>query len=307
MTIPAYNLSSSHVPVRGRFAPSPTGSLHLGSLVAALGSYLIAKQAGGEWLVRIEDLDPPREIEGSSKQILQTLEAFSLHWDGPIVYQSQRNTLYQQKYRELIEQQIVYQCSCSRKIIENRNKGIYDGFCRDKNLSFDSEGASRIVFAKGYDQFEDHLLGHCCFQSAFDQQDFVIKRRDGLFAYQLAVVVDDIEQGINQIVRGKDILDSTPRQNFIYHCFKKPLPDYYHLPLVLDDTGGKLCKRFKSPRIEESKATELLLGALTHLGQKIEPGMQQATPEELINFYTHNWQTDDLVASLKQNTMTGIQ
>ncbi len=284
------NTASSDKPWIGRFAPSPTGPLHLGSLVAAVASYMITKQKGGLWLVRIEDLDPPREVAGASQSILISLEDFGLFWDGEVVYQSQRNALYQQRFEELIEQKIVYRCDCSRKMVEARGQGVYDGFCRDRGLHAKSDQASRVKFLSGFEDFDDQILGSCQFKSALDKQDFVVKRRDGLFAYQLAVVADDIEQGINHIVRGQDILDSTPRQNFLYHCFAETRPSYYHLPLVRDNSGEKLSKRQGALAVDKHRATKLLLKAVQHLGQNIDPHMTDSKPIEIINYYEKNWQ-----------------
>ncbi len=280
----------------GRFAPSPTGALHLGSLVAAVASYMIVKQSNGDWLVRIEDIDQPREVPGAAKQILQTLEDFGLHWDRPVVYQSQRNELYHQAFEELISNGFVYHCDCSRKTVEIRNNGVYDQHCRTLKKALSANIASRVRFNSSYLKFDDQILGECEFSSAADKQDFVIKRRDGLFAYQLAVVVDDIEQGVNQVVRGVDILDSTPRQNYLYACLNKTPPIYYHLPLVLDGEGNKESKRFQSPKIEKQFATKLLIKAFAHLGQTIEQQMYDATPEELIEYFRLHWVTEKIAA-----------
>ena len=288
------NTASGDKPWIGRFAPSPTGPLHLGSLVAAVASYMIAKQKGGLWLVRIEDLDPPREVAGASQSILTSLEDFGLFWDGEVVYQGQRNALYQQRLEEIIEQKIVYQCDCSRKMIAARSQGVYGGFCRDRGLHADSGQALRVKFPSGFEVFNDQILGPCQFKSVLDRQDFVIKRRDGMFAYQLAVVADDIEQGINHIVRGQDIIDSTPRQNFLYHCFAETKPGYYHLPLVRDNSGEKLSKGQGASAVDKRHATKLLLKALQHLGQNIDFHMLDSKPIEIINYYEKNWQLDKL-------------
>jgi len=287
----------------GRFAPSPTGDLHLGSLVAAVASYMIAKHQGGQWLVRIEDLDPPREIKGATKSILTSLEDFGLFWDGSVTYQSQRNVIYHQRLEELISLKFVYQCDCSRRMIEDRNHGIYDGFCRLKSLKSKTDRAIRIKFSSGFETFDDRLLGKCQFDSEADKQDFIIKRRDGLFAYQLAVVADDIEQNINHVVRGKDILDSTPRQNFLYHCFGLAAPEYFHVPLVKDKSGIKFSKRSAAEPVKKDQATELLLKALTHLGQSVEREMLDAEPIEIIRYYEEHWQLEKLIrrASIDSN------
>jgi len=282
---------SNNKPWIGRFAPSPTGLLHLGSLAAALASYMIAKQNNGRWLVRIEDIDRPREVAGSSKSILDSLEVFALHWDDSIVYQSQRNPIYQQRFDELMEKDLIYQCECSRKQIESRSSQGYDGFCRKKSLPVKKGQATRIKFASGFEIFDDQILGRCEFSSSSDKQDFIIKRRDGLFAYQLAVVADDIEQGVNHIVRGSDILDSTPRQNFLYQCFDRPSPVYYHIPLVKNSDGTKLSKQESALALDEKSATPILLKALKHLGQVVDDQMYYASPQEIVAHFELHWQT----------------
>ncbi len=283
---------SSSKPWIGRFAPSPSGPLHLGSLVAALASFFIAKQNAGTWLVRIEDIDLPRTVKGSAKSILDCLELFGLHWDGEIIYQSQRNELYQEKFEQLKKQNRLYQCDCSRKDILERSQGTYDDFCSARSLSSAKEQATRIKFSDGFQTFNDQILTRCQFNSKADRQDYIIKRRDGLFAYQLAVVVDDMEQGVNHVVRGQDILDSTPRQNFIYHCFSKEPPLYYHLPLVKNKQGIKFSKRSGALALDKNRVTAILLEALDHLGQKIDHQMQSASAEEIVNYFIKHWQSD---------------
>jgi len=242
--------------------------------------------------VRIEDLDPPREIKGSTESILRSLEDFGLYWDGEVTYQSQRSHFYQQKLSELTQSSFVYPCDCSRKTMRQRNSGIYDAFCRQRKVSVNVEHALRIKFEKGFEEFNDEIEGLCRFYSETDKQDFVIKRRDGLFAYQFAVVADDLEQGVDHIVRGKDIIDSTPRQNFLYHCFGRTVPIYYHLPLVSDSDGIKFSKRSGAIGIDKEHASELLLTALSHLNQPVDPHLSLGSPEEIINYYLKNWQTD---------------
>ena len=276
----------------GRFAPSPTGPLHLGSLVSAISSYMIAKQGGGRWLVRIEDLDPPREVAGATQSILNSLEDFGLYWDGEIAYQSQRSEIYRQFLEELKQRSIVYPCDCSRRTIEARNNGVYDGYCRERKVSTDAAHALRIKFEHGFETFYDQIKGPCIFHSSADKQDFVIKRRDGLFAYQLAVVADDIEQGIDHVVRGMDIIDSTPRQNYLYHCVNKAPPDYFHIPLVSDEYGVKFSKRSGSVGIDTAKATEILLTAFSHLNQPVESFLSDAAVDEIIEYYLEHWRTD---------------
>ncbi|MCF6193142.1 MAG: tRNA glutamyl-Q(34) synthetase GluQRS [Kangiellaceae bacterium] len=278
----------------GRFAPSPTGPLHLGSLVAAIASYMIAKHNGGRWLVRIEDLDPPREVEGATHSILRSLEDFGLHWDGEIIYQSHRSEIYLQFLEELKQRSVVYPCDCSRRTIEGRNSGIYDGYCRERLVSTAAEYALRIKFDGGFEAFYDQINGQCKFKSRADTQDFIIKRRDGLFAYQLAVVADDIDQGIDHVVRGMDIIDSTPRQNYLYYRLNKAIPDYFHIPLVSDEYGVKFSKRSGSVGIDKAHATELLLTAFSHLNQPVESFLSDANVDEIIKHYFEHWQTDVL-------------
>jgi glutamyl-Q tRNA(Asp) synthetase len=294
---------SLNTPWVGRFAPSPSGPLHLGSLVAALASFFIAKQRGGQWLLRIEDLDPPRVVEGADQSILQSLEDFGLEWDGPVVYQSHNFARYQTRLMELMEKSIVYGCDCSRKQVEERTGGSYDGYCKERGLlsvSGDKSIAYRVDFSDGKHQFNDQVQGLCEFSSPSDCHDFIIKRKDGLYAYQLAVVCDDIEQGVNHVVRGYDILDSTPRQNFLYQCFAQAEPIYFHIPLVKNDMGIKFSKSAGSQAIESNKASELLVTALGHLGQKTEAAMLTAKPRELIAHFVKHWQTENLPSNLNR-------
>ncbi len=284
----------------GRFAPSPTGDLHLGSLVAAVASYLVAKSKAGKWLVRIEDLDRPREVKGASKSILACLENFGLYWDGEVEYQSQRNKLYQERIDQLIDEELVYQCCCSRKDILNRNNGIYDGYCRQHKFVALKENAYRIKFGGDHHEFDDQILGKCCFNSSADKQDFIVRRRGGLFAYQLAVVADDIDQGINHVVRGEDILDSTPRQNYLYDLFKLPSPLYFHLPLVKGQDGSKMSKQAGALGLRNKETSEQLLKALKHLGQKIDPFMNDAKPSEIIRYFEKHWSLNYLIDKTKE-------
>ncbi|WP_251358293.1 tRNA glutamyl-Q(34) synthetase GluQRS [Kangiella sp. TOML190] len=272
-------------PVIGRFAPSPSGPLHFGSLIAAVGSYLIAKANGGKWLVRIEDIDPPREVAGAADQILRQLEAFGFEWDGEVLYQSTRLDRYEEILNDLKLQDLVYACDCTRKqIFAQREDRIYTNVCADKNLAATKidDVAWRMRHGKADYSFNDGIQGHCQFDQSIYDEDFIIKRKDGLIAYQLAVVVDDIDQGINQIVRGLDILDSTPRQLRLYEALKATPPDYYHLPLALDKNGDKLCKQHGAKAIEAENASELLIKALEFLGYGVEACSQDSIPQEIL-------------------------
>lgn len=279
---------------RGRFAPSPSGNLHFGSLVAALGSYLIAKSQSGEWLVRIEDIDPPREVAGAATAILKTLEAFGLEWDGQVLYQSQRLDHYQKVLQQLSRLGVTYSCDCTRSQIQARSQGVYDGFCRNRSGQKQQKSAIRLRFSADFSQFSDEILGQCQFSSPADLQDFIIRRRDGLFAYQLAVVVDDIAQGINHVVRGADILDSTPRQNSLYHYLEHSPPRYYHLPLVIDPQGQKFSKQRLSPAIQPERAAQHLSMALKHLGQNPPAELAGEKPAEVLAWAVSHFQCQSI-------------
>ncbi len=278
----------------GRFAPTPSGALHFGSLVAALGSYLIARHQGGKWLVRIEDLDPPREVAGAADEILRTLQAFGFEWDETVVYQSQRHFLYQQLLHRLTATKATYPCYCSRKQILKRNSGIYDGHCRNQLDEQNAEHAIRLKFNQNFAGFYDQIFGDCQFLDAVDLQDFVVRRRDGLFAYQLAVVADDIQQGVNHVARGADILDSTPRQNFIYHCVGVETPQYFHLPLVVDAKGEKLSKQKLSSALSVERVNQHLVAALNHLGQQAPQELCTTSAKEILAWGIKNWRLENV-------------
>jgi len=274
----------------GRFAPTPSGPLHFGSLVAALASYLDAKAHDGLWLLRIEDIDPPREQPGASAQILQTLEDFDLYWDGEVFYQSQQNERYQACVDQLLQQGLAYYCQCSRKQL--RDHPIYPNWCRIKPPELTADCAVRIQ-TQGLFSIEDRIQGTCSWQ--MDKLgDFIIQRRDKLFAYQLAVVLDDAEQDINQIVRGYDILESTPRQLQLIDYLKLPKPDYAHIPVITNHIGQKLSKQNLAPGITPEDRRQLLLRALQALGlisaMGIEKNILTATYAELLQWAIQQWQ-----------------
>ncbi|MBH8581236.1 tRNA glutamyl-Q(34) synthetase GluQRS [Bisbaumannia pacifica] len=259
---------------RGRFAPTPSGPLHFGSLVAALGSYLDARQAGGDWLLRIEDIDPPRCPAGASDTILRQLEAFGLHWEGPVHYQSDRHDAYQAALERLIDQGLAYPCSCSRK--QWRDHPIYPGWCRDGVREPDRPVAWRLRSDLGLRpvDWQDRLFGAQRFDPA-TLGDVVLKRKDGLWAYQLAVVVDDAAQGITDIVRGHDLLDNTPWQRQLQAALGLPEPRYLHLPLILGADGQKLSKQNLAPALpwEGPEVRRLLHRALEALDQAPAAGL----------------------------------
>lgn len=262
---------------RGRFAPSPTGELHFGSLVAAVGSYLDAKAQGGEWIVRIEDVDTTRCTMESATSILKTLEKFGFRWDGPILYQSRRSARYQEILESLIQKGMAYGCACSRKDLASNPKSIdgaplYLGRCRQGIPEGTQIRSHRLRVPDADISFTDRIQGTVTQNLEKDVGDFVIKRADGLFAYQLAVVVDDIDQGITDIVRGVDLLDSTPRQIWLYQCLNAEPPAYAHLPLAVNAQLEKLSKQTYAPSIANGDPIPLLNRVLHFLGLAPLPG-----------------------------------
>ena len=265
------SLQTPHVPTSiqhsyvGRFAPSPSGPLHFGSLVAALGSYLRARSQGGKWLVRIEDIDPPREIANSANKILNTLTTYGLKWDEDILYQSQRVEAYQDKINQLLTNDQAYYCQCSRKQIQTMG-GTYDGRCGQLKIPY-RQGAVRIRNPIGIHCFQDLNMGEISLDTAFASEDFIIKRSDGLYAYQLAVVMDDAYQGITEVVRGCDLLHPTCRQVSLFSLLEYKAPLWLHLPLVCHAPGIKLSKQNHAQALDTLQPQSSLNAALAFLGQ----------------------------------------
>ncbi|AIC22382.1 MULTISPECIES: tRNA glutamyl-Q(34) synthetase GluQRS [Pseudomonas] len=271
----------------GRFAPTPSGHLHFGSLVAALASYLDARAAGGRWLLRMEDLDPPREEPGAQAAILKALESYGFEWDGEMVRQSERHAAYAEVLDRLFNQGLAYACTCSRKQLEPYH-GIYPGLCRNAGHS-QEDAAIRLRVPELEYRFTDRVQGEFRQHLGRDVGDFVIRRRDGLYAYQLAVVLDDAWQGVTDIVRGADLLDSTPRQLYLQELLGLPQPRYLHVPLITQPDGHKLGKSYRSPPLAEDQATPLLLRALRALGQKTDSEMVHASPREVLSWGIEHW------------------
>jgi len=259
------------VPVVGRFAPSPTGDLHFGSLVSAVGSYLEARRAGGLWLLRIEDIDPPREVAGSADRIIEDLNSLGLVPDGPVLYQSSRLEAYQRAVDQLLEKGLAYPCACSRKDLSASGK--YAGTCRNGLPPGKNPRSIRFRVEAGVCAFEDRLQGFVSDSPADIGGDFIIKRADGLFAYQLAVVVDDDFQGVTQVVRGADLLDSTSRQICLQKALGLVSPDYMHLPVVISADGKKLSKRIQTDPVKRQEPASAVGQALKFLGQNPPPGL----------------------------------
>ncbi|MGL5148805.1 MAG: tRNA glutamyl-Q(34) synthetase GluQRS, partial [Plesiomonas shigelloides] len=240
-----------------------SGSLHFGSLIAALGSYLRAKNLQGRWLVRMEDLDPPREVPGAADDILRTLECFGLHWDGPVLYQSTRLDAYQAKIDALLKSGDAYYCQCTRKQIQTLG-GVYQGHCRELGLS---RGAVRIHNRSRINPFDDVLMGHIKVDQGFAAEDFILKRSDGLFAYQLAVVMDDALSGVTEVVRGADLIETSVRQLSLFRQFGEKAPQFLHLPLACAEPGFKLSKQNHATPVDKTKPLPALRAALRFLGQ----------------------------------------
>jgi len=305
------NPSSPADGYRGRFAPSPTGPLHAGSLLAALGSWLDARKNGGKWLLRIEDLDTPRCIPGAEQQIQAQLLACGLSWDEELTYQSQRQDLYQAALERLAGLNLLYPCTCSRQTIANalaelgvltaRNQEmVYPGTCRPNSAEVHSPAlfntfkvAWRLALPQYcHIEFEDLARGHQSQDLNQEVGDFVLRRNDGLFIYQLAVVVDDAQQGITHIVRGEDLLSNTARQIHLQTVLGYDTPQYMHLPLVLDEHGEKLSKQTLATQIntkDEKYALTELRKAAQHLGLRDLPDGENITIAEWLLAATRAW------------------
>lgn len=280
----------------GRFAPSPTGPLHFGSLVAAVASYLEARVHNGRWLIRIEDIDPPREQEGATDRILTALDRYGFEWDGDVIYQSASRDAHLQAIQELIESGQAYCCDCSRRDLADFPRGplgiIYPGTCRDRSVA--GEAAIRVRTRPKDIAFEDRLQGRSVQNIERDSGDFIIHRRDGLIAYQLAVVVDDHLQNITDVVRGIDLLDSTARQLWLQELLGYEHPTYAHIPVITHPDGDKFSKLTGAPGLPVDSVAPLLVQALESL--------QQAPPSELArealpavwNWALENWQLGKL-------------
>ncbi|MBD9426648.1 tRNA glutamyl-Q(34) synthetase GluQRS [Pseudomonas sp. PDM15] len=271
----------------GRFAPTPSGYLHFGSLVAALASYLDARSVGGQWLLRMEDLDPPREVPGAQDAILRSLELYGFEWDGEQVRQSERHHEYAALIERLFSQGLAYACTCSRKQLEGSG-GIYPGTCRNAGHA-DFESAIRLRVPELEYRFTDRVQGEFRQHLGREVGDFVIRRKDGLFAYQLAVVLDDAWQGVTDVVRGADLLDSTPRQLYLQELLGLPQPRYLHVPLIIQPDGHKLGKSYRSPPLPADQAPPLLTRALRALGQQPPAELAGATPHEVLAWGIAHW------------------
>ncbi|MDD5320974.1 MAG: tRNA glutamyl-Q(34) synthetase GluQRS [Methylococcales bacterium] len=269
----------------GRFAPSPTGPLHLGSLYTALASFLQARSRHGKWLLRIDDLDTPRNIKGSADSILKTLDAFGLHWDDSVVYQSQHLGIYDEILDKLAKNKLVYPCSCSRKTLT----AIYSGLCRNKQSPRNSPYSLRIKTDERIISFDDELQGLISHNLALQHGDFILKRKDRIIAYQFAVVIDDDRQQVNHIVRGFDLLESTPRQIYLQKTLGIATPGYMHVPVIIDEQGYKLSKQTRATAVDVRTPEAVIFGLLKLLKQNPPRELQHAPSTEQLNWAIDHW------------------
>ena len=286
----------------GRFAPSPTGPLHFGSLVAAVASFLDARAAAGTWLVRIEDVDTPRTVPGAAEDILRTLEAFGLRWDGEVEWQSHRAAHYERALESLRARGLTYPCRCSRREIADSGLvglegAVYPGTCRALALPSGPGLAERLRVDEQPVAFEDRVQGRIEHSIARDIGDFVLKRRDGLHAYQLAVVVDDALRGVTDVVRGADLLWSTPRQVALQRHLGYPTPRYLHFPVATHASGEKLSKQTRAPALDAAEAAPVLAAALAFLGQA---PIAAGSPAEMLAEAARQWHPDRIARRAAQ-------
>ena len=279
---------------RGRFAPTPSGPLHFGSLIAATGSYLQAKSHRGEWLLRIDDIDPPREQKGAADGILKTLEGFGFEWDSEVLYQSTRTQRYQEAVDELIQQNIAYACSCSRKALiknaeQTKSGTVYPGFCRNKSLNITPKTSTRLRCDNESIRFEDLIQGNQCIDMEKHIGDFILQRRDRLFSYHLASGIDDVEQKITEVIRGADLLNCTPCHIHVQHRLNLPSPHYHHLPLAINGAGQKFSKQTHASPIEVKDSVVLLYNALKFLGQEPPIHLTDSSQKDIWEWAESNW------------------
>ncbi|MFQ3248619.1 MAG: glutamyl-Q tRNA(Asp) synthetase [Glaciecola sp.] len=287
----------------GRFAPSPSGPLHFGSLICALVSFLHARQANGAWLVRIEDVDTTRVKAGADQTILSQLQAHGMQWDGETLYQTARNKAYQHALDTLREKQLVYACSCTRQEIKSKGK-YYTGTCRDRGLPFEGN-AIRLINNCTDSSFIDLHLGTVEVDPSFCSEDICIKRKDGLFAYNLAVVLDDIAQKVSHIVRGADLIDTTIQQQQIYRLLGEKAPKYFHLPAICIEHGRKLSKQNHAAPIQNNQASVNLICAFKIIGLSTDTLDENMPVDGLIQWAIENW-SPNLLAKRREILFSGI-
>jgi glutamyl-Q tRNA(Asp) synthetase len=270
---------------RGRFAPSPTGDLHFGSLVAAVGSFLQARSRAGKWLIRMEDLDPPREVAGSAERIIADLAAFGMVSDEPVIYQSNRLPVYERLLRNLLESKLAFQCGCSRRDLPD--SGIYPGTCRQGIPKGRIARSVRLISDSAHIEIHDAIQGIYSQDLEHEVGDFIIRRGDGLIAYQLATPVDDAWQRITEVVRGADLLASTPRQIHVQRMLGLPTPAYAHLPVVMNKDGNKLSKRTMADPVAGTDRVTSLRACLDFLGHAPPPDVTDL--DQMWRWAIDNW------------------
>lgn len=271
---------------RGRFAPSPSGPLHEGSLVAALASYLDARAHRGQWLLRIEDIDTPRVVAGAEAFIMQQLHALGMRWDEEPVRQSDRHAIYQAAFRQLLERGLIYGCACTRRMLSG---GPYPGTCRNGLPPGKTGRAIRVRVDDAVIRFVDRLQGEVVQELARSVGDFVVRRADGVYAYQLAVVVDDAWQGVTDVVRGADLLDSTPRQIHLQRLLDLPTPRYLHVPVATNARGEKLSKQTLAAPVDAKRPGCGLTAALDFLGHPVPDALRGAPPADILDWAVAHW------------------
>ena len=283
------------MPTTGRFAPTPSGPLHFGSLVAALASYCQARSGGGRWLLRIEDVDTPRVVSGAEMQILRTLEAFGFEWDGPLLRQSDRFDLYREYLERLLADDRCFACECSRRSLREQGVAsgvlgqIYPGNCRHKGLQTAGRSVRLNTSGAGRIEFRDRVYGQFEMDLECEVGDFVLRRADGIYAYHLAVVVDDEQQGVDEIVRGADLLENTCLHLYLQRCLGFSTPAYLHLPLVNNADGVKLSKQTGARAVDPRSAPRTLVAALGHLGQAPDDRLERAAAREILDWAIEHW------------------
>lgn len=279
----------------GRFAPSPTGPLHFGSLIAALGSYLDARANNGKWLLRIDDIDPPREQPGAVDDILRSLEQFGFEWDGEVLFQNSRAIAYQAALQKLRNDNLVFFCACSRKQIAAEGDTVYPGTCRHRaHAPAGQEYSIRLRVETDKTGFDDLIQGACAQHLRDDVGDFVLLRRDGFYSYHLACIVDDAFQAVTHVVRGADLLDSTPRQIHLQRLLNLPTPRYAHLPVAVNEGGQKLSKQNLARAIDPERREQLLCHALHFLGQQPPQELRSADLESIWDWAFKHWSLDNV-------------
>lgn len=285
----------------GRFAPSPTGALHFGSLLAGLASFLQARSHNAQWYVRMEDLDEQRAQPGAADHILRTLERFALHWDGPVLYQSDRHAAHEAALNAL--RQHTFPCSCTRREAQTGPMGlegpIYPGTCRNGPSGERPPRSIRLRVPDTTIEFRDRIQGAYAQNLSRDVGDFVLKRLHGHASYQLAVVVDDAYSGVGEVVRGADLLVSTPRQMYLQKLLQLPRPAYFHIPVLLDENGRKLSKQSNAPGLSLNHPERALISALNHLGQAPPRGLEECRCEAILDWAIHHWRSTAIPACVQ--------